>query len=142
MNKSHVSGCWRDGAVTQEPLVRLTRMRASQKRIDRGFKKTQRAKGTTRISPRTDEICPFWSYQAEVGEAQPIRDRLASSGGPEKGMNEGFPAQKRREQSGRRLARYDVNKSHVDVPSTPSNPKPLQTLLTIQKPRGAIPGSS
>lgn len=142
MNKSCVNGCWRDGAITREPLVRLTRMRASQKRIDRGFKTSQRTKGTTRISSRTDEICSFWPCQAELGEAQPIHDRLASSGGRKKGVNEGFPAQKRREQSGRRLVRYDLNNSHVDVPSTPSKPKPLQTLLTIQKPRRAIPGSS
>ena len=78
----------------QEPLVRLMRMRASQKRIDRSFKTNQRTKVATKISLRTDKTCSSWSYQAELGEAQPIRGRLASSGSPKKGVNEGFPAQK------------------------------------------------
>jgi len=133
---------WGDGSVTQEPPVRLTRMRASQKRITCGFKTSQRPKQSTKFSPRTDEICSFWPCQVELGEAQPIVDRSASSGSRKKAVNKGFPAQKRRERSGHRLARYGLNKTHVDVPSTPSKPKPLQTLLSIQKPRRAIPGSS
>ena len=133
---------WGDGSVTQEPPVRLTRMRASQKRITRGFKTSQRTRKSTKVSPRTDEICSFWPCQVELSETQPIVDRSASSGSRKKGVNEGLPTQKRREQSGHRLARYGLNKPHVDVPSTPSKPKPLQTLLTIQKPRRAIPGSS
>ena len=133
---------WGDGSVTQEPPVRLTRMRASQKRITRGFKTSQRPKGTTGISPRTDEICPFCPCQVELSETQPIVDRSAGSESQKKGVNKGFPAQKRREQSGHRLARYGLNKTHVDVPSTPCKPKPLQTLPTKKRPRRAIPGSS
>ena len=119
-----------DGSVAQVPPARLTRIRASQKRITRGFRTSQRPKKATKVSPRTDEICSFWPCQVELGEAQPIVDRSASSGSRKKGVNKCFPAQKRREQSEHRLARYGLNKTHVDVPSTPCKPKPLQALPT------------